>query len=83
MSVIGLYRPDQAPVYRSQSSMQIGAYTSEQTVDRSRVIGASAAVAANVALANFLSVSGQLKSIGDLYPNSLSVRELEPLLVFA
>ena len=82
MSVLGYYHPTQAPQYHVAGRVQIGAYTSNQGADRSTLIGANPALAANAALANYLSIAGKLDLLSTIYPQSIPANQLEQTLIF-
>jgi hypothetical protein len=83
MTVLGYYRPDGAPKYKSASSVQIGNYTSGQGVDTGTLIGGKPALAAYAAFANYLQINGKLRDFDRYAGGVFSSKELESVLVFA
>lgn len=83
MSVIGYFQPDGIPKFIKSDRMQLGAYSNAQGADRSTLIGASPALAANVAFANYLNCAGKLDLLTQIFPASAAAAELRDYLVFS
>ncbi len=82
MTVIGYYRPDQAPAMTDV--LQVGQYTDGQGVDRNSFIGADANKVAYAVFANYLQISGRLGEFDNYVPTGVFTPEqLRKTLIFA
>ncbi len=80
MTVIGYYKPDEAPKMRR---IQVGHYTDGQGAERGTLVGSEPALVGYAVFANYLNICGKLKDFGTYAPGVFTgAGQLESVLIF-